>query len=76
MLDNRNVVTNFLDMINVQQQVREAFEQFVADEYIQHHPNVANGREPAIALISKLVAIPGFRPVVERTLVEGDIAVT
>lgn len=72
-MTNRQIVEDFLDLINRQGRVREAFERHVADEYIQHNPAAGNGREDAIALIERLSATPGFNPAVKRIVAEGDL---
>jgi predicted SnoaL-like aldol condensation-catalyzing enzyme len=72
-MTNRQIVEDFLDLINRQGRVREAFERHDADEYIQHNPAAGNGREDAIALIERLSATPGFDPAVKRTVAEGDL---
>lgn len=73
---NRKIVENFLDLINRQHRVREAFEQYVAEDYIQHNPTAENGRESAIALIENFVSMPGFRPLVKRIIAEEDMVVS
>lgn len=70
---NRQIVEEFLDLINRQHRVREAFELHVSEDYIQHNPTAGNGREDAIALIEKLAATPGFGPSVKRIVAEGDL---
>lgn len=72
-MTNRQIVEDFLDLINRQGRVREAFERHVAEEYIQHNPTAGNGREDAIALIEGLSGAPGFNPVVKRMVAEGDL---
>lgn len=72
-MTNRQIVEDFLDLINHQGLVREAFERHVAEEYIQHNPAAGNGREDAIALIERLSAAPGFNPAVKRMVAEGDL---
>ena len=72
-MTNRQIVEDFLDLINRQRRVREAFERHVGDEYIQHNPTAGNGREDAIALIERLSTTPGFNPVVKRMVAEGDL---
>jgi predicted SnoaL-like aldol condensation-catalyzing enzyme len=72
-MTNRQIVEDFLDLINRQHRVREAFERHVAERYIQHNPTAGNGREGAIALIERLSATPGFNPAVKRMVAEGDL---
>jgi predicted SnoaL-like aldol condensation-catalyzing enzyme len=73
---NRQIVTEFLDLINRRHRVREAFERYVAESYIQHNPTAKNGREDAIALIEKFVSTPGFRASVKRVIADDDMVAT
>ncbi|ALU73446.1 pyruvate kinase (plasmid) [Rhodococcus erythropolis R138] len=76
LLTNRQVVEDFLDLINREGRVRDAFERHVGEEYIQHSPGVANGREAAIELLTGFVSSPGFAPVVKRIVSDHDVVVT
>lgn len=71
--ENRQIVEEFFDLINRQHRVREAFERYAHEDYIQHNPTCGNGREDAIALIEKFAATPGFRPTVKRMVADGDL---
>lgn len=55
--------------------VRAAFERYASEDYIQHNPWAAPGREGAIAYIEGLGA-KGVRGAVKRMIVEGNMAVT
>lgn len=70
---NREILEDFLDLINRQHRVREAFEKHVVEDYIQHNFTLENGREGAINLIEGLVATPGFEAQVKHFVVEGDM---
>lgn len=72
-MTNRQIVEEFLELINRHRRVREAFERHVSENYIQHNPTAGNGREDAIALIEGLSAAPGFNPSVKRIVAEGDL---
>lgn len=71
--ENRRIVEDFLDLINRQGRVREAFERHVSESYVQHNPTAGDGREEAIALIEGMAANPGFQPSVKRMVAEGDL---
>lgn len=71
--ENRRIVESFLDIINREGKVREAFERHVSEGYVQHNPTAANGREDAIALIERLSSAPGFAASVKRVVAEGDL---
>lgn len=75
MQTNKAIVEDFLDLIN-RHLVREAFEQHVADHYIQHNPEASAGREGGIAIVSGFVAQPGFQATVKRLIAEGDLVVS
>lgn len=71
--NNRQIVEAFLDLINRHRRVREAFERYVSENYVQHNPTAGDGREDAIRLIEGLAATPGFNPMVKRIVAEGDL---
>jgi predicted SnoaL-like aldol condensation-catalyzing enzyme len=70
---NREVVEDFLHLINHHKRIREAFETHVREDYVQHNPSCRNGREDAISLIEGLIGRPGFRASVKRMIVDGDL---
>ena len=72
---NRAAFLQFADLYYGQHKTREAFERFVAEDYIQHNPNAKDGREAAIALLATLMAKPTVKMDVRRILVDGDYAV-
>ena len=66
----------FYDLIFNQCQPREGVEQFVGAEYIQHNPDVGDGKEAFIAYFEKMaVEFPGKRVEFKRSIVEGDLVV-
>ena len=55
---------------------RQAIEEFVGDDYIQHHPLVASGKEPFIALFEGFAKTsPNKHAEVKRAVAEGDLVV-
>ena len=50
-LSNREIVERFIDLFYRQGRVREAFETYVAENYIQHNPLAPDGRAAAIAAL-------------------------
>ncbi len=71
---NRQIVTTFADLFYNQRKVRDAFEGFVAEHYTQHNPNIADGREAAIAALTPLFSRTDIQFKIRRILVDGDHA--
>lgn len=72
--DNRRIVEDFARMFYVERDVRQAFETYVAPDYIQHNPGVPDGREAAIALLQPMFSDRNRSFEVRRILVDGDLA--
>ena len=72
---NRAIVARFVDLFYQKKLVREAFETYVVEDYIQHNPNIADGREAAIRALGPMFSNPTFTVEVKRDLVDGDMAV-
>ena len=71
---NRAIVTAFADLFYRERRVREAFEGFVADDYVQHNPGIADGREAAIVALTPLFSRTDMQFKVKLILVDGDHA--
>lgn len=72
---NRRVMTAFAQQFYAKRDVRGAFDRYVAPDYIQHNPGIADGRAAAIAALEPLFSKPGARFDVRRIIVDGDLAV-
>jgi predicted SnoaL-like aldol condensation-catalyzing enzyme len=72
---NRAVVTEFARMFYGEKDVKRAFETYVAPDYIQHNPNVPDGRAAAVAMLAPMFAAPGAKFEIKRIMVDGDMAV-
>lgn len=72
---NRNVVRSFFQLLYLEKKPRKAFETYVAADYVQHNPHVADGREAAIEALEPLMrGSPNLSYSIERILVDGDFA--
>ena len=70
----RQVVEAFGKLFYDQLKVKEAFDTWVREDYIQHNPVAPDGREPAIdALSGWLSTQPDFTYDVKRIIADGDL---
>src|ERR1051326_2458600 len=66
----------FLDMVFNQKKVKEGFDKYVGDKYIQHNPIAADGKDAAVEVLGKaLQALPGWTYEVKHAYVDGDYAI-
>lgn len=69
----KQAAADFLRKFYTEKKVREAYETWVAPDYIQHNPLVPNGREGAIAFLEPFFgAHPDSTFDVKRILVDGN----
>jgi predicted SnoaL-like aldol condensation-catalyzing enzyme len=74
--DNKRNAMAFYDMMFNQCQPRAAVANYVGDVYIQHNPEVADGKDAFIAFFEHMAtAHPGKRVTFKHAVAEGNLVV-
>lgn len=72
--DNRAIITDFARLFYTEKAVRQAFETYVAPDYIQHNPGIADGRDAAVRALEPMFSDPAHSFEIRRIIVDGDMA--
>lgn len=74
--ESKDVVTAFGRLAFGEKKVAEAAEQYLSENYIQHNPQVPDGREAFVQMVSGLLdQAPDAVFDVKRVIAEGDLVV-
>ncbi len=74
--ENKEAAKAFYDLMFNQSKPAEAIERFAGDDYIQHNPEVADGKQEFIKYFDRMASeYPGKRVTFKRAIAEGNFVV-
>ncbi|BDH56651.1 nuclear transport factor 2 family protein [Tsukamurella sp. PLM1] len=71
----KELVTAFYTEGFVQRDIAGAAQRYIGDHYIQHNPEVADGREALVKVLGPVVKDPKYSTSIVRIVADGDIVV-
>jgi predicted SnoaL-like aldol condensation-catalyzing enzyme len=71
---NKRLVVDFYRTVFVEKKVREGFERYVSQDYVQHNPLIATGREAAVKALTPRVTRESMTDI-KRVIAESDLVV-
>jgi predicted SnoaL-like aldol condensation-catalyzing enzyme len=72
--DNKKLVVAYYTQVFVKKQVKEGFDAYVVEDYIQHNPRVPDGREAAVKFLGEMLRNNPQRVAeIKHVLADGDL---
>ena len=72
--ENKKYVTDFYTLAFVKKHVEEAFAKYVGENFIQHNPNIPDGKEASIGFLAKFLKDnPQATTTIKRVVAEDNL---
>ncbi|MCU4392614.1 ester cyclase [Acinetobacter courvalinii] len=73
---NKKIVTDFYEGVFLKHQVKQYADRYIGNQYIQHNPNVPDGKAPFVNFFTqKFSHNPQAKNVIKKVIAEGDLVV-